>query len=138
GKSRITLGRSDTYLSGVVRCHCGNLMTTDQSKGRGGKLYRYYVCKVHRKAYPVKKLHDKMREILSLMSLPEQSIEGIASKLKNLIEQKLNNRGGDLMRAKIALKKAEDKISATQERYLTQPDISDKVYKKVIGELTAD
>jgi hypothetical protein len=38
----------------------------------------------------------------------------------------------------LSLQKVQDKISATQERFLLQPDISEKVYNKVMNELKAD
>jgi site-specific DNA recombinase len=137
-KTRGTQRSESVYLKGALYCDCGRLLSSDKAKGKSGKYYSYYVCKTHRKNYSAIKLHKQMDQILDLLSIPEGSIKSIEEKLRVMIEGKLDSKGGDIMRTKLSLKKVQDRITATQERYLSQSDIPEKVYKKVIGDLKAD
>lgn len=137
-KTRATQKNDAVWLKGALHCECGQRMSTDKAKGKSGKYYSYYLCKVHRKNFSAVKMHAQMEDILQIISLPADSIIRITERLNELIEEKTMNKGGDLMRAKLNLQKINDKISATQERFLLQPDISEKVYNKVMSELKAD
>lgn len=137
-RTRATQRRDNVYLKGSLRCHCGQILSSDKARGKSGKYYTYYLCKKHRKNLSAIKLHQQMDEILQTISLPEQTIRELGEKLSLMIDSRLNNKGGDLMRAKLNLEKVQDKIAATQERYLLQPDVDAKVYTKVITGLKAD
>lgn len=84
------------------------------------------------------KLHKQMSEVMEVLSLSADQVREIGEKLKGKIDDRLNNKGGDLMRARLNLQKIQDRITASQERFLLQPDIDQKVYNKVIAGLKAD
>ncbi len=131
--------RSEVWLKGALHCaECGRKMTAGNSRGKSGKYFWYYLCREHRKNYSAKDLHRQMNEILALLSLPAESIQRISDRLKGMVEDKANNRGGDLMKARMALSKIKDRIAAAEEKYLLQPDISAAAYTKVINGLKAD
>ncbi len=138
GKTRVSQRKEDVYLTGLIQCPCGLKMTSDKSRGKSGKQYRYYVCKKHRKANSAITMHAQMDEIMNLLNLPEKSAKSIAAKYKVLIDEKLNNKGGDLMKANLNLKKIKDKIDSVQEKFLLQPDIDERTYRKVMADLRAD
>lgn len=138
GKTRVSQRKEEVFLVGIIKCSCGLKMTTDKSRGKTKKEYRYYVCPKCRKAYSVDKLHKQMYEVIDLLSLPEKSIKSIGDKFKSMVDDRINNKAGDLMRAKHNLKKVQDRIDSIQEKYLKQPDISERVYLKTITEMKAD
>lgn len=138
GKTIVTQKREEVFLRGVLHCWCGKKMTAGNSKGRHGKYYWYYLCKEHKKNLPASRMHQQFAEILDHLSLPAESINKIGEKLRSMIDDKLLNKGGDLMKAKLSLQKIQDNISATEEKYLRKPDISEKVYSRVISELRGD
>lgn len=138
GSKKRALQRQDqVFLKGVIRCHCGQVLSSDLAQGKK-KKYSYYLCRIHRKNISAIKLHDQFHQILDLLSLPQDVIQETAQALRLKIDEKLGSKGGDLMRANLGLQKIQDRIAATQEKYLAQPDISEKVYAKVMAGLKAD
>lgn len=137
-KTRATQRHENVYLKGALHCECGLKFSSDKSKGKSGKYYNYYLCRVHRKNFSAVKLHKQMDEILQVISLPKESIALVGEKLKKLIDEKVSNKGGDMMRTKLNLKKVQDKIADAEEKYLKQPGISEKSYQKVMSEYRAD
>lgn len=133
-----TQRRESVYLKGAVRCQCGQILSSDKARGKSGKYYQYYVCRIHRKNHSALKLHKQMSEVMEVLSLSADQVLEIGEKLKGMIDDRINNKGGDLMRARLNLQKIQDRITATQERFLLQPDIDQKVYNKVIAGLKAD
>ncbi len=136
-KKRGIQRKESVYLKGAIRCHCGLLLSSDLAQGKS-KKYSYYLCRVHRKNISAIKLHRHMDEVLEMLALPPDAIAVKAERLRAMIAEKMDGKGGDLMRANLALQKLQDRIAATQEKYLTQPDISEKVYSKVMTGLKAD
>lgn len=137
-KTRATQKNEQVWLKGSLHCECGLLLSTDKSKGKSGKYYSYYLCRKHRKNLSAVKLHKQMEEVLSCLSIPNESLQRIQGHIEALISERVNNKSGDMMRAAMNLQKVQDRILATQERYLLQPDISEKIYKKVMAEMKAD
>jgi site-specific DNA recombinase len=127
--------REEVPLRGILHCHCGRKMTAGNSRGRNGTYYWYYLCETHKKNLSAKKLHAQLYAVLDELSIQEERIEWYKSKILESIEQKYANKGGAIMKAKLELQKAQQKINATQEKYLLQPDISPEVYAKVMTDL---
>lgn len=138
GKSRASQRSDAVYLKSALRCHCGQMLSSDKAKGKSGKYYTYYVCKHHRQNLSTEKLHRQMSEILDVVSLPPDQVQQISENLKGMIREKMDNKGGDMMRVNMSLQKIRDRIAATQERFLSQPDIDQKIYNKVMAGLMAD
>ncbi len=139
GKTRATQKSDAVYLKGFMRCqHCGSVLSSDNVKNKRGNYYQYYLCKTHRKYISAAKLHRLFDDILDVLSLPVDVITETRNILSGLLEQHLVNRGGDIMRIKMNLEKVQQKIDATQEKYLLQPDIPQAVYSRAIAGLKAD
>jgi DNA invertase Pin-like site-specific DNA recombinase len=128
----------DVPLRGVLHCHCGLKMTAGNSRSRSGKYYWYYLCRVHKKNYPAAQLHERFYQILDTVSIDERMLARLKERITEAIENSMDNKGGELMRAKLALQKIKTKIDNTQEKFLLQPDISSEVYSKVMTELKAE
>jgi site-specific DNA recombinase len=140
GTVKKTHSNEDVPLKGVIKCCCGHKMTAGNSKGRNGTYYWYYICwnkecKYFKKHNSAVKVEKQLAEILDVLSFPEERIEWYRSKILESIEQKYANKGGSIMRVKLELQKVQQKIDATQEKYLLQPDISPEVYSKVMTDL---
>lgn len=134
----ITVQKNDDVpLRGVLYCHCGAKLTAGNSRSHTGRYYWYYKCNTHKKNHAAKKLHDQFNQVLQLFSFDENTITWYRKKITEAIETKLNNKGGDIMRAKLDLSKVQAKISSVQEKFLLTPIDAD-VYSKVMTELKAD
>lgn len=125
-------------LKGVLKCFCGREMTTDRSTGRGGKVYEYYVCKVHRKAYNCDKLHSQFNDMLSILSIDEKTVKGLKDNIRHMLSEGLKNKDADTKVIKRSLKEVSLKIANTEEKYLLQPDISKATYEKVMNGLRSE
>ena len=136
-KARGLQSREGVYLKGGLRCHCGLILSSDKVKGKA-KHYSYYLCRMHRKNLSAIKLNKQMDEILDLLSFSEETAKTISEGLRAMIDEKAGNKGGDLMRANMALQKVQQKILEADEKYLTTETVSERAYKKVIAGLKAD
>jgi len=122
-------------LRGVVKCHCGKLLTAAPSKSKTGKYYWYYFCNDHRKAnFSANKMHGQLLAILDELTMDKESAERIAAASRAAINEQINTSTKQLMKLDLAIQKAGHAISAIEEKYLLQPDISQATYNKVIKE----
>lgn len=132
--------KEEVFLRGIIRCGqsgCGRLMTAGKSKGKKHH-YWYYYCKDHKIYHSAIKTHKWFDEVLYHLSLSEELVVKAGERLDKVIKDKDKNRGGDLMRAKVALQKTQQKIDSVEEKYLLSPDLNPATYKKVITQLKAD
>ena len=127
----------EVFLRGVVRCHCGRLMTAGRSKGKLGKYYWYYLCKDHKKNYSGEKMQQQFKEMLATISTSPEIAAVVRDALVKEVKEKAAKKGGEIMRANSELEKLQRKIAGVEERYLLNPT-SPKTYNRVMGELKAD
>ncbi len=134
-KSRKVQKREEVFLRGILQCHCDRFLTAGNSKGRTG-YYWYYICPDHKKNLSAKKLHDQFLKILDELSFTSDQVEWYRKMITEGIENRYQNRGGAIMRAKLELQKVEKKLEAIQTKYLMEHEhIDANVYAKVVSEL---
>jgi site-specific DNA recombinase len=132
-KKITTQKNEEVPLRGVLRCHCGKLMTAGNSKGRK-KYYWYYLCNTHRESLPASKLHAQLNEILDLLSLNEKRTTWLKDKINQEIANHLNDRAAIITQTNKVLRGVNDKIASAEEKYLTD-DISKTVFNTTISKL---
>lgn len=126
--------KDDVPMRGLLKCWCGKPMTAGNSKGRN-KYYWYYLCSDHRENLSAVKLHKQMNEVLSTLSFSPEDIEWFRERFTYEIGAMMQGRAEELGAAQSNLSSIKTKITATEERYLSNQDISPETFKKVIGEL---
>ena len=136
GKRNIAHKSEEVPLRGVLRCFCGKLVTAGKSKGKS-KHYWYYWCTEHKNNLPARKIHEQFNELLSTLSVDPGLMDLMKEKLIRRIAERIHANGEDLASAQKELKNIKGRIATTERKFLLQPDISEEVYKSVIGELRA-
>lgn len=127
--------KDEVYLRGVLHCHeCGRIMTAGNSKGKY-RYYWYYLCVTEKENFSAIRLHEQFQEILGYFTFRGKALAYIKAKTSEKIRDYLRNKERNLVQTRHNLKEIQNTIAATEERYLTQPDISAAVYKKVITAL---
>lgn len=140
-------------LRGVLRCHCGKLLTGAASRGKLGKYYYYYKCSVASAHNNInaQKAHNQLTGALELMRLPDKLITDIKEKSmsemdRTLKEHKilLKNRQSEYEQTEMKLKSIEEKWIAnkiqhdTYERWHTELTIKKACLKEQINKLSHD
>ena len=126
--------REETPLRGVLKCHCGKLLTTGPSRGKSGRIYFYYFCKEHRKAnYNADKLHLQLENIFGALSITGEHSEFLRRTLTDQINDFINKKTKDLMKVNLDIQKLEQSIHSVEEKYLLN-NVSATTYQKVIKE----
>jgi site-specific DNA recombinase len=136
-KHIVTQNSDEVYLRGALRCFCGRLVTAGNSKGKLGKYYWYYLCKEHKNNLPAVKLHNQFNEILETLSFDKETLEWLRVNLSKGIGKFLSEKADKAQKAISDLKKVQNKVKATEERYLLHPEMSEVSYRKVMSELKA-
>ena len=136
GKPRTQTRIETLPLKGVLSCWCGRLLTTDRVKGRS-QHYHYYLCAEHRKYLSANALHKQLSEILSLLSLNDEQAEYLRASVNEKVNDMLRNQGEDTEVLKKEITALKRKISDTEEKYLSNQEISVETFNKVMTELKA-
>lgn len=138
GKTFNPQAKEEVPLRGVLKCWCGKPVTAGNSKSSTGKYYWYYLCNEHRENMSAVKLHKHLGEVLDQMSFSPDDVEWFRDRLSYKIGAMLQTRAEDMGAASKDLKDINRKIKATEEKYLSNADISPESYKKVIGNLKVE
>lgn len=125
--------KEDVPLRGVLKCHCGRFLTAGNSRSKTGRYYWYYLCPVHKINLPATKLHSQFNEILDLLSYSEERIEWFTEKLSEEISIQLNQKGELLAKTQKSLRSINEKILATEEKFLEDPSMNKSIYAKVMN-----
>ncbi len=124
----------DVPLRGSLHCWCGKPMTAGNSKGRS-KYYWYYLCTEHRKNFSAKKLHAQFEEILDNLSLSATDADWLKATITDKIADMLRTQGDDVTLLKAELSILKRQILSTEEKYLSNRNISEDSFNKKIIEL---
>ena len=128
--------RADFPLRGIVRCECGAHLTAAYSKGKK-KYYMYYQCVNERgKNHRGEILHQKMEEILTLLSFSEVQILKISAFAKEELSNVLKNK---IQLLKLKQKEFQDincKIEKLEEKMIND-EIEPKTYKVWFSKLNS-
>lgn len=139
GNKRFILHSSDQMpLKGVLRCHCGRILSASNPRSKTGKVHWYYICPEHRKNIPASKVHEQLNEILDTFSFSPEKLRLFEDRLGREIQAYIYNRASLVAGTEKALRNVRDKITAAEERYLLQEGrVNQKSYDKVLSGLKA-
>lgn len=138
GKTITLQNRDEVPLRGVLQCWCGKKVTAGNSRSKSGRYYWYYLCPEHRKNMPATRLHTQFSEILDHLSFDLETLRIFKEKLTTRVTDYLNNREANMSIIRKQLTTIENKIQATEEKYLRKADVSEITYNRVIGEYKAE
>lgn len=117
-------------LCGVLKCHCGKLLTGAPSRGRWGGYYYYYKCnKTTHLNLSAKKAHQQLEEIFDLMSLPENIIRAIKDESDTAVNLRIKNNKSLLAEKQRELACEEKKLLSIEEKWITNT-INHETYQK--------
>jgi site-specific DNA recombinase len=130
--------KEEVFLRGVLKCNeCGRIMTAGNSKGEF-RYYWYYLCVDHKKNYSAIKIHKQFEEMLDCFTYKGKALNYIKSESSRKIRAFLETRGRNIEGVQRQLRRVQDTVAATEEKYLRQPDISQAVYNKVMTSLKVE
>lgn len=128
-KTRVTLD-DEIPLRGILKCHCGNLLTGAPSRGKSGKYFYYYKCKVskHNNISAIK-AHNQFLTICELMSLPEKKILEIRNGCKESLEANIKSNKQKMIEKKQLLESTQEKLFSLEEKWIKN-EISRDSYER--------
>jgi site-specific DNA recombinase len=138
GKTISVQNNEEVPLRGVLHCWCGKRVTAGNSKSKSGKYYWYYLCPEHRQNLSANRLHTQFDELLDNLSLDAQTISFFRKKMSDRLKNHLANREDNMKQIRSQLDRIEQRIEATEEKYLRQPDLSEATYNKVMIEYKSE
>ena len=119
----------DVPLRGILKCWCGNNLTSGWSKGKL-KYYLYYLCPKHRNvSLSGQKLHEQFKEVLRNLSLNEKQISYIREAAKEKMKDNLEKRKIGLDAKNKELLEVERQIDQLEQKLL-EDKIEPSTYKK--------
>lgn len=106
-------------LRGILKCHCGNPLTGAPSRGKSGKYFYYYKCKLPRhNNLSAIKIHEQFLSILELITFPEKMINEIMRGCKRKINKEVNSRRLKILRKEKQLIDLAQKLSCLEEKWI--------------------
>ncbi|HMG66322.1 MAG TPA: hypothetical protein VK588_01510, partial [Chitinophagaceae bacterium] len=134
-RARVTVVE-ELPLRGVLRCHCGKLLTGAPSSNKAGNYFYYYKCQ-HSKHNNISaiKAHEQLRYSLGYMSLPEKIISAVRDHSIDLIEQreKENRKLFDAKRREYD--NCEKQLKSIEEKWINE-QINFETYNRWHNDLT--
>lgn len=117
-KERVALNDA-MPLRGVLRCHCGKLLTAAPSRSRNGSYYVYYKCN-HSKHnnFSAVKAHNQLDETLKLLSIPERLIGPIRQRCEQLMEEEMKVAKMRNIQQKHKLAETVAKLHSVEEKFI--------------------
>ncbi len=126
----------DLPLRGVLKCHCGRLLTGAPSRGRHGGLFYYYKCYHGRhNNISAKKAHSQLERMMELMSLPKSMVIEIREESEKLFEERCANNKLIIAEKKIALAGEDFKLKSIEEKWIMN-QIQHETYDRWMKDIT--
>ena len=106
-------------LRGILKCHCGNLLTGAPSRGKSGKYFYYYKCKCpqHNNISAVK-AHNQFYGICELMSISDKIVVQIRNGCEQSLQQEINHNKEKSQLKKEELEQNEEKLLLLEEKWI--------------------
>ncbi|MFS0491958.1 recombinase family protein [Leadbetterella byssophila] len=125
-------------LRGVLKCHCGQLLTGAPSRGKSGQYYNYYKCQ-HSKHNNVNadKAHDQFLEVCKLMSIPEAKIQLIQANSEKELELSLKSNKSRAEQKQQELDGVQTKLMRVEEKWISNEvnrDTYERWYRQYTNE----
>jgi site-specific DNA recombinase len=125
-KESISLA-TEMPLRGVLKCHCGLMLTGAPSKGKTGNYWYYYKCRHNgHNNISAKKAKDQLEQMLELLSVPESTLTKIRANSEQEFELQLKNR-------KLRVADLEKELDTDQQKLTT---VEDKFFSGKVNEDT--
>lgn len=108
-------------LRGVLRCHCGKLLTGAPSRNGIGNYYYYYKCQHSgHNTINAAGAHDQITEMLAYMSLPKKLINAIREKSKIDLDVREKDLRVLLASKKHELSSYQKQIFSVEEKWINE------------------
>ena len=120
----------DLPMRGILKCHCGNHLTGAPSRGKSGKYFYYYKCKLskHNNISAIK-AHNQFLEICELMSLPNSQLTKIKESSINGIEESIKSNKRSMVEKRNLLEETQEKMFSLEEKWIKN-EISKDTYDR--------
>ncbi|MFB3388037.1 recombinase family protein [Flavobacterium sp. LAR06] len=106
-------------LRGVLKCHCGNLLTGAPSRGKSGNYFYYYKCKCPKhNNISVVKSHEQFLKICELMSLSKRNVDQIREGCDRSVADELKNNKEKAELKRQELEDTEKKMFLLEEKWI--------------------
>ncbi|HTG65643.1 MAG TPA: recombinase family protein [Flavobacterium sp.] len=117
-------------LRGVLKCHCGNVLTGAPSRGKSGKYFYYYKCRCPKhNNISALKAHTQLLDAFKLMSLSEEMVADIKNGCTMAMEKELKDKKERLKSKKAELVDVEEKLYTLEEKWINN-EISRETYNR--------
>jgi len=117
-------------LRGLLKCHCGNLLTGAPSRGKSGKYFYYYKCKApkHNNISAIK-AHEQFLTACELMSLPERMLLEVKTICKETLEADMKSSKQKIVEKKRLLEDTQEKMFSLEEKWIKN-EVSKDTYER--------
>jgi len=124
-------------LRGVLKCHCGRLLTGAPSRNKMGKYFYYYKCQESKhNNISVIKSHDQLMEAFRFMSLSGSQIEKQTFKCKGILEAKMKDNSKLISQKNRELEKTETDLFSPEKKWIEERisyETNDRWFKDYTG-----
>ena len=135
-KGPVTITNDAMPLRGVLKCHCGKLLTGGASRGKSGAYWNYYKCQhTGHNNISATKAHDQLTQIWQHMSLPEHVILATKDASEKLLEEKMKLASKEKSRYTGELEKAQKQLLSVEEKWVNN-QMAFETYNRWYRELT--
>lgn len=118
-RERVTLS-DEIPLRGVLRCHCGRLLTGAPSRGKSGKYFYYYKCgKARHLNLSAKKAHQQLEIKLQHIRFPKELINRVIAEAIELTSSIFEDDTLLIAEKKKILKSLDAKQKSLEEKWIS-------------------
>lgn len=126
----------DFPLRSVLLCHCGKPLTGAPSRGRSGKYWPYYKCKIAgHNNFNANKAHEQMLQIMKLLSLSDKLIAATRNVATEMMDTQLRQNTETLRQKKQELQHAETMLISVEKKWI-EDEIEHESYQRWYNDLT--
>lgn len=117
-------------LRGILKCHCGNILTGAPSRGKSGKYFYYYKCRCPKhNNISALKAHTQLLGALKLMSISDKMLKDIKNGCTLSVEKEIKSNSEKLILKKEELVDTEAKLYTLEEKWINN-EISRETYDR--------
>ena len=117
-------------LRGLLKCHCGTILTGAPSRGKSGKYFYYYKCRFpkHNNISAIK-AHAQLSNTLQLMSISDKMLMDIKNGCTVAVDKEIKSNSEKLILKKEELADVEAKLYTLEEKWISS-EISRETYNR--------
>jgi site-specific DNA recombinase len=117
-------------LRGLLKCHCGNILTGAPSRSKSGKYFYYYKCRCPKhNNISALKAHTQLLNALQLMSISDKMLLEIKNGCSAAIDKEIKSNSEKLILKKEELGDVEAKLYTLEEKWISN-EISRETYNR--------